>query len=134
MLDSLSRGVFHTLAGSPPLKSLASRYGMRPRGFARRFIAGETLVDAIATATQLTGSGRRCTLNYLGESVTSSVAAPAATDTYQSIMREIHDAATSRTRSAPRTTESGFTSRSDTSGFSTSCAAWASARPTCCSC
>ncbi len=46
MLDSFSRGVFHTLAGSSTLKTLASRYGMRPRGFARRFIAGETLVDA----------------------------------------------------------------------------------------
>jgi len=92
MLDSLSRAVFHTLAGSSTLKTLASRYGMRPRGFARRFIAGETLVDAITTATRLTGSGRRCTLNYLGESVTSSAAARAATHTYQSIMREIHDA------------------------------------------
>ena len=92
MLDSLSRVVFHTLAGSSTLKTLASRYGMRPRGFARRFIAGETLVDAITTATRLTGSGRRCTLNYLGESFTSSEAARAATDTYQSIMREVHDA------------------------------------------
>jgi len=64
MLDSLSRGVFHTLAGSSTLKTLASRYGMRPRGFARRFIAGETLVDAITTAaprfpSEASGDGGR---------------------------------------------------------------------------
>ena len=58
MLDSLSRAVFHTLAGSSTLKTLASRYGMRPRGFARRFIAGETLVDAMLAAFDGAHPGR----------------------------------------------------------------------------
>ena len=36
------------------LKSLASRYGMRqPRSFARRFIAGETVEEAIAAAREI---------------------------------------------------------------------------------
>ena len=65
---------------------------MRPRGFARRFIAGETLSDAITTATRLTDSGRRCTLNYLGESVTSLEAAREAAAAYEAIMRGVHDA------------------------------------------
>ena len=51
--DDRSRfeGLFHMLAGSQTLKHLASRYGMRtPGSFARRFIAGETVEEAIAAA------------------------------------------------------------------------------------
>ena len=41
------------LAGSHTLKRLASRYGMRhPSSFARRFIAGETVAEAIEAARQ----------------------------------------------------------------------------------
>jgi len=50
MFDSLSRAVFFTLARSSTLGRLASRYGMRDGGFARHFIAGETVEDAIDTA------------------------------------------------------------------------------------
>ena len=50
MLDNVSKTFFHLLAKSGPLKQLASRYGMREAGFARRFIAGETVEDAIASA------------------------------------------------------------------------------------
>ena len=92
MFDSLSRAVFFTLACSSTLGRLASRYGMRDGGFARRFIAGETVEDAIDTARQLTERGLNCTLNYLGESVTSSAAARAAADVYAGIMRAVSDA------------------------------------------
>ena len=92
MLDSLSRALFLTLAGSTSLRRLASRYGMREGGFARRFIAGETLEDAIDTTRRLTGRGLHCTLNYLGESVTSSAAARAAADTYAAMMRDVRAA------------------------------------------
>ena len=48
MLDSASKTFFHLLAQSRTLKTLASRYGMRkPTSFARRFIAGETVAEAI---------------------------------------------------------------------------------------
>ena len=51
MLDALSKASFHALAGSHTLKRLASRYGMaHAQSFARRFIAGETLEEAIAAA------------------------------------------------------------------------------------
>ena len=92
MLASLSRAVFHTLAGSTAVKRLASRYGMRRDGFAQRFIAGENVASAIDTARGLTSRGLQCTLNYLGESVTTLPAARAATDTYADMMRDVHDA------------------------------------------
>ena len=51
MIGYVSRVFFHTLAGSRALKQLASHYGMRsPSSFARRFIAGETIDEAIAAA------------------------------------------------------------------------------------
>ena len=51
MLQTVSKAFFHVLAGSQPLKTLASRYGMRGGGgFARRFIAGETVEEAIDAA------------------------------------------------------------------------------------
>ena len=47
----VSKAFFHALAGSQSLKHLASRYGMRrPTSFARRFIAGETVEEAIDAA------------------------------------------------------------------------------------
>ena len=53
-------------------KKLASRYGMRkPTSFARRFIAGETVEEAIDAARAVEAAGLLHTLDYLGESVTS---------------------------------------------------------------
>ena len=49
MIQTASKAFFSSIAGSSSLKTLASRYGMRgPRSFARRFIAGETVEEAIA--------------------------------------------------------------------------------------
>ena len=92
MWDSLSRAVFFTLARSSGLGRLASRYGMRDGGFARRFIAGETVEDAIDTARALIERGLHCTLNYLGESVTSSTTARTAANAYAGIMRDVINA------------------------------------------
>ena len=80
MIDSVSKAIFHSIAGSRRLKSLASRYGMRqPRSFARRFIAGETVEDAIAAAREVEALGMTQTLDYLGESVASMAEADQAT-------------------------------------------------------
>ncbi len=91
MLDSLSRSVFFRLARSATIGRLASRYGMRDGGFARRFIAGESLEEALDTARGLSERGLRCTLNYLGESVTSSETARKATDAYAGMIRTVCD-------------------------------------------
>lgn len=83
MLDALSRSFFLTLSRSPSLKRAVSRYGMRgPNGFARRFIGGETLDEAVAVLHDLERDGFTHTLNYLGEHVAAPAAARAATQEY----------------------------------------------------
>jgi proline dehydrogenase len=90
MLDALSKSAFHTLARSHVLKRLASRYGLADdRGFARRFIAGETLDEAIAAARAVEASGLAFTLDYLGESVSSLAEADAATSEYGEMIARI---------------------------------------------
>lgn len=65
---------------------------MRPGGFARRFIAGEALGDALTSATRLTAGGRHCTLNHLGESVRSLEAAREAVVAYEIILQGVREA------------------------------------------
>jgi proline dehydrogenase len=83
MLANASKSFFHLLAKSGTLKTLASRYGMRrPTSFARRFIAGETVEEAIAAARAVEAQGMLQTLDFLGESVTSLAEAEAASRDY----------------------------------------------------
>jgi proline dehydrogenase len=97
MLQTASRAFFHVLAGSQTLKSVASRYGMHGRGaFARRFIAGETVDEAIAAARRIEASGMRVTLDLLGESVTSIQGADAATRAYLAVLESIAAAGVER--------------------------------------
>ena len=90
ILESLPKAAFSALAGSTMLKRAASRYGMRgTSSFARRFIAGETIGEAIEVAHAIERTGLTVTLDYLGESVSSSAGAAAATRTYLGIIEEI---------------------------------------------
>jgi proline dehydrogenase len=83
MFSNASKTFFHLLAKSDLLKQAASRYGMRREtSFARRFIAGETVDEAIAAARVIESRGLLHTLDYLGESVTSLAEAEAATRDY----------------------------------------------------
>ena len=83
MLDNASKAFFHLLARSGTLKKIASRYGMRNRSsFARRFIAGETVEEAIDAARRVEAAGLTQTLDYLGESVRTLGEADAATRDY----------------------------------------------------
>ena len=83
MLESISRALFLAASRSQLLKKAVSRYGMRgPQSFARRFIGGDTLDDAIATLHRLGHQGFSHTLNHLGEHVTTRDAAHAATAQY----------------------------------------------------
>ncbi len=82
--------MFTLLSRSNTLKRLASSYGMAtPRSFARRFIAGEQIEDAIAAARALQAKGLLLTLDYLGESVTTIEQATAATREYTHLMDDI---------------------------------------------
>jgi proline dehydrogenase len=83
MLDNASKAFFHLLARSSTLKKIASRYGMRsPTSFARRFIAGETVAEAIVAARQVESAGLMQTLDFLGESVSTLAEADRATRDY----------------------------------------------------
>jgi proline dehydrogenase len=97
MLDVASKAFFHTLSYSRTLKTLASRYGMSgTRAFGRRFIAGETIEDAIAAVRQLQSQGLMCTLDYLGESVTSLAEADTATREYLQLIDAVDRAGVER--------------------------------------
>ena len=90
MLDATSKAVFHGLAQIPTLQRLASKYGMAPEGgFARRFIAGETVDEAVRCVQGLRNQGLLLTLDYLGESVSSAAAAAAAAADYVKIVDAI---------------------------------------------
>ncbi|HEV8395227.1 MAG TPA: proline dehydrogenase family protein [Vicinamibacterales bacterium] len=83
MIDAVQKGFFNLLSQSAVLKRLASRYGMSsPGSFARRFIAGETVEEAIAVARTLQSKGFDLTLDYLGESVRTHQEADAASREY----------------------------------------------------
>src|ERR671918_1247726 len=87
MIDSATKAFFHALASSQFLKRLASQYGMSAeRGFARRFIAGESVEEAIQAARAIEAQGFLLTLDYLGESVKTLDEADAATREYLRIL------------------------------------------------
>src|SRR5258705_7823325 len=81
-MDAGAKAFFYALSRSGTLKRLASRYGMRARERSpRRFIAGETIDEAIETSRSIQ-QGLHLTLDYLGESVRTVEEADAATREY----------------------------------------------------
>jgi proline dehydrogenase len=97
MLDAVAKGMFHLLASSRSLKRLASRYGMAtPRSFARRFIAGEEIDEALETCRRIQAQGMQVTLDHLGESVSTLAEADQATRDYVDLMERIAPAGIDR--------------------------------------
>jgi proline dehydrogenase len=97
MFDTASKAAFAALAESTTVKYLASRYGMRrPTSFARRFIAGETVAEAIEAARALERVGLAVTLDLLGEAVASSDAAAEATRAYGDLIQAVAAAGVTR--------------------------------------
>jgi proline dehydrogenase len=97
MLDALPKAAFSMLAASDALKHLASRYGMRrPGSFARRFIAGETVAEAVEAARAIERDGLMVTLDLLGESVTSTDAAAEATRAYVAMIHAVEQSGIGR--------------------------------------
>ena len=85
-----AKAAFYALSRSVTLKRLASKYGMRSRdSFARRFIAGETVEEAIEVSRDVQSQGLHLTLDYLGESVRTSEEAQAATREYVHLLDAI---------------------------------------------
>src|ERR1700732_1250603 len=70
----LIRNFIFWLSTKRSVTNSIARRGMQ-YGFARRFVAGETLGDALAASQELCQQGRRVSLNHLGENVSSEAAA-----------------------------------------------------------
>jgi len=60
--------------------------------FARRFVAGQTLEEALAVCRRINSEGIAITLDHLGESVTTLPEAAAARDVYLRALSSIHEA------------------------------------------
>lgn len=68
-----------------------ARQGMR-WGFARRFVAGETLAEAIGASAALCRAGSRVTLNHLGENVATPDEARRSRDSYLATLEALQHA------------------------------------------
>src|SRR5215475_5151197 len=81
------RGTLLYLAEQPALKRVLS--GSLARPLVSRFVAGETLPEAIANVQKLNAAGMTATLDYLGESVATAAEAGAAATQYIAILHAI---------------------------------------------
>src|SRR5579864_455601 len=70
----LVRNFIFWLSTKRSVTNSIARRGMK-HGFARRFVAGETLAEALAASQELCAQGRTVSLNHLGENVSSEAAA-----------------------------------------------------------
>lgn len=86
------RPLFIALSQSARARQLIMHYGPM-RKLARRFIAGETLDEAIAVVQALNRSGIQATLDHLGENVASQQDARRAAEEYQQLVQRIAQAA-----------------------------------------
>jgi proline dehydrogenase len=66
-----------------------ARRGMK-YGFAKRFVAGESLEEALTASKDLCSQGRNVSLNHLGENVTSEAAAHEVCAGYIHMVEELH--------------------------------------------
>lgn len=89
MFAAAAKALFHSLAGVRTLQRLASRYGMAPQGFARRFVAGESFDEAIDAIRGVAARGFLLTLDYLGEGVRTTDEAAEATREYLRLLEAI---------------------------------------------
>lgn len=78
------------LSNQPRIFRFVRHNGLAKR-FASRFVAGETLPEALAAAKALNARGITASLDLLGESVTNDREAREARDAYIEILSRIHD-------------------------------------------
>jgi proline dehydrogenase len=76
------------LAGNDTLKRTVVRSPVS-RGVARRFVAGETVDEALETARKINAQGPSVSLDYLGENVTSAAEAVDVARRYVDVLRAI---------------------------------------------
>ena len=82
------RQAFLTMSNSRELQNIALNNGAA-RKFALRFVAGETLDQAVRAIAELNRKGITATFDHLGENVDSESAAIASADSYIQILERI---------------------------------------------
>ncbi len=85
----LIRNLIFWLSTKRGVTDRIARHGMK-NGFARRFVAGESLAEALAASQELCSHGRNVSLNHLGENVTSEAAAREVCASYIQMVEELH--------------------------------------------
>jgi proline dehydrogenase len=81
------RSAILAVADSRRIKRFVGRYGMRLG--AARFVAGETLDEAVVTLRRLNGQGLRTNTTLLGEDVGDPEAAGRVVDAYEEVLQRI---------------------------------------------
>ena len=81
------RSAIHAAADSPRIRRFVDRYGMRLG--AARFVAGETLDEAVVTLRRLNGQGLRTNTTMLGEGVADADATRRVAEAYEDVLRRI---------------------------------------------
>lgn len=89
-MEEALRSFFLQLAKNKSMNGWARRYGLRFG--ANRFVAGETIEDAIDTVKSLNQSGMAVTLDHLGEFVADESEAKASADFCVKTLDAIHEA------------------------------------------
>ena len=84
------RPMLHAAARSTAARSVVERSPLT-RPVVRRFIAGDSVTDAIATTGDLLASGRMVTLDHLGEDTTNPDQADATVRAYQELLKRLGD-------------------------------------------
>ena len=85
----LVRNFVFWLSTKRSVTDLIARRGMKS-GFARRFVAGESLEEALSACAELCAHGRNVSLNHLGENVTTEAAARTVCDGYLRMIEQLH--------------------------------------------
>jgi proline dehydrogenase len=85
----LVRNFIFWLSTKRSVTNSIARRGMK-HGFARRFVAGETLGEALTASRELCQQGRNVSLNHLGENVTTEAAAREVCGSYIEMIEEMH--------------------------------------------
>lgn len=85
----LVRNFIFWLSSKPRITDALARRGMR-YGFAKRFVAGETLADALMVSQELCRQGRRVSLNHLGENVSREAAARKVCEGYIDMLEQMN--------------------------------------------
>jgi proline dehydrogenase len=83
----------HTLLWTsrrPQIKTLITA-SAATRSLVHRFVAGDTVEQAVAVARALTSQGLHVTLDHLGEDTRDAAAASAAVTVYESLLRRLGD-------------------------------------------